>query len=271
MTEPSAPRDGAAPPAISVRDLSKVYRVRRGEAVTALDGVDLDVADGEFVSVVGPSGCGKSTLMMTIAGLRGRTSGAVEVDGHDVTGPVTEAGIVFQRDVLLDWRTALDNVMLQVQMRGLPKAEYRERALELLRSAGLEGFEDRHPWELSGGMRQRVAICRALVHDPRILLMDEPFGALDALTREDMAMQLQRLWLARRKSVVFITHSISEAVFLSDRVVVMTPRPGRIERVLEVPIERPRRFESMSTPEFGALVNEIRDIFRARGVISGDG
>jgi len=257
-------------PVVRVEHLHKVYRTASGELVHALDDVALEVTEGEFISVLGPSGCGKSTLMMIVAGLRSSTSGLVEVAGTNVSGPQTDLGIVFQRDVLLDWRTNLDNVLLQTDIRKLPRSRYLDRARELLHEVGLEGFEDKHPGELSGGMRQRVAICRALIHDPPLLLMDEPFGALDALTREDMTMRLQTLWMHSRKTVMFITHSIAEAVFLADRVIVMTPRPGRIDQVFDINLERPRRFESMSSPEFAQIVNEIRDLFRATGVLATD-
>jgi NitT/TauT family transport system ATP-binding protein len=271
VTAPSnVPAETPAVPAVRVEHLHKVYQTAKGELVHALDDISLEVAQGEFVSVLGPSGCGKSTLMMIVAGLRSSTSGVVEVAGQTVTGPATDLGIVFQRDVLLDWRTNLDNVLLQTDIRKLPRADHVEHARELLHEVGLEGFEDKHPGELSGGMRQRVAICRALIHDPPLLLMDEPFGALDALTREDMTMRLQTLWLHSRKTVLFITHSISEAVFLSDRVIVMTPRPGRTDRVFDIELERPRHFESMSSADFGRTVNEIRDLFRATGVLATD-
>ncbi len=256
--------------AIRVEHLHKVYRDIKGDLVHALDDINLDVEQGEFVSVLGPSGCGKSTLMMIIAGLRAKTAGTVEVFGKPVDGPETNLGIVFQQDVLLDWRTNLENVLLQTDIRKLKRSDYRDRAIQLLEEVGLQGFEDKRPRELSGGMRQRVAICRALIHDPQLLLMDEPFGALDALTREDMTMRLQMLWMHSRKTVLFITHSISEAVFLSDRVIVMTPRPGRVDELFEVKIDRPRQFESMSSAAFASTVNRIRDLFRARGVLATD-
>jgi NitT/TauT family transport system ATP-binding protein len=246
--------------------VTKVYPSPRG-AVHALDDVSFSVEPGQFVSILGPSGCGKSTLLMIVAGLRARSAGSVFVSGNPVTRPQTDVGIVFQTDVLLDWRTNLGNVLLQVEMRKLKPAAHRERALGLLRSVGLEGFEQKHPFELSGGMRQRVAICRALVHDPSILLMDEPFGALDALTREQMMLDLQKLWMDSKKSVLFITHSIPEAVFLSDRVIVMTPRPGSIDTEITVDLPRPRTFDVMGTPAFNTYTQEIHHIFQRRGVI----
>jgi NitT/TauT family transport system ATP-binding protein len=258
--------DGERATAIEVRDLVKIYPTARG-AVRALDRVSFTIDDGEFVSLVGPSGCGKSTAMMIVAGLRDRQEGTVQVFGTDVTTPVADAGVVFQSDVLLDWRDNLDNVLLQVQFRGKDPRAYRDRAMELLAQVGLTGFEKRRPYELSGGMRQRVSICRALIHDPRILLMDEPFGALDALTREQMTLDLQHLWLHRRKSVLFITHSIPEAVLLSDRVIVMTPRPGKVDTVIPIDLPRPRTLEVEGTAAFGDYTRAIRDIFQRRGVI----
>jgi NitT/TauT family transport system ATP-binding protein len=252
--------------AIDVRGLVKVYPTSHGP-VRALDGIDFSIGDGEFVSVLGPSGCGKSTMLMIIAGLRDHQSGSVQVFGEEVEAPLADAGVVFQSDVLLDWRSNIDNVLLQIEFRGRDKSAFRQEAKDLLAQVGLAGFEDRRPYELSGGMRQRVAICRALIHDPRILLMDEPFGALDALTREQMVLDLQHIWLNRRKSVLFITHSIPEAVILSDRVIVMTPRPGRIDSVLEINLPRPRTLEVESTVAFGEYTSAIRAIFARRGVI----
>jgi NitT/TauT family transport system ATP-binding protein len=259
---------GAGQAGISIANLTKVYASATGP-VRALDNISCDIRPGEFVSILGPSGCGKSTLLMIVAGLRSRSEGNVLVGGRSVRGPQTDLGIVFQSDVLLDWRTNLDNVLLQIEFRNLRKDAFRDRALQLMRSVGLEGFEHKRPYELSGGMRQRVSICRALVHDPPILLMDEPFGALDALTREQMTLDLQALWMQTRKTVMFITHSIAEAVFLSDRIVVMTPRPGRVDAVLEIDLPRPRPIEVMASQEFNAYTLEIRRIFQARGVIHG--
>ena len=200
----------------------------------ALERIDLAVRAGEFLAIVGPSGCGKSTLLRIVAGLNPPSTGEVRVAGRGVAGPQTDLGIVFQSPVLLDWRTALANVLIQVELRGMDPRAYRERAVRLLEQVGLKDFVDRYPHELSGGMRQRVAIARALIHDAPLLLMDEPFGALDALTREQMRLDLEALWLATRKTVLFITHSIDEAVLLADRVVVMSPRPGRIEQIMDI-------------------------------------
>ncbi len=256
----------SARPFLEVRAVTRRFQARDG-AVTALDGVAFDVRAGEFVSLVGPSGCGKSTLAMIVAGLLPASGGQVIIDGRAVERPQTDLGIVFQNPVLLAWRTALDNVLLQLEMRGQPTAPHRERARALLASVGLDGFAERYPHELSGGMRQRVSICRALVHDPPLLLMDEPFGALDALTRDQMVLDLQHLWARGRKTVLFITHSITEAVLLSDRVLVMTPRPGTIDAVVAVDLPRPRRLAIREDPRFGAYTRAIHDRFLARGVL----
>ena len=242
---------------------------KRFGAVHALAPVDLDVAAGEFIAIVGPSGCGKSTLLRLVAGLLPASGGAIAVDGRPVTGPVTQLGIVFQQPVLLEWRSALDNVLFQVEMRGERPALWRDRALALLDQVGLRDFAGAFPHALSGGMRQRVAIARALVHEPDLLLMDEPFGALDALTREQMRLDLEALWMRRRMTVLFVTHSVDEAVLLSDRVVVMSPRPGRIERILPIDLQRPRGLGARRDPAFLAAEEEITGIFLDRGVLSG--
>jgi NitT/TauT family transport system ATP-binding protein len=227
--------------------------------VEALRDVTLAVDQGEFIALVGPSGCGKSTLLRIIAGLRPATRGHVTIDGRAVTRPVPEVGMVFQAPVLLKWRTILDNVLLPAELSGLRPADYRKRALDLLRLVGLADFDAKLPRELSGGMQQRASLCRALLLDPPLLLMDEPFGALDAMTRDEMNLELLRVWgeagpdNGRRKTVVFVTHSIPEAVFLADRIVVMSPRPGRIARVFPVGVPRPRTVESRASAEFGRL------------------
>jgi NitT/TauT family transport system ATP-binding protein len=256
--------------AVRIEGVTKRYATRDGE-VLALDTCTLDFAPGEFISVVGPSGCGKSTLMLMLAGLVPSSSGTIRIDDHVVTEPYTDLGIVFQDAVLLDWRRVLDNVMLQAQIRRLDQAAMRARALELISLVGLEGFEKRYPYELSGGMRQRVSICRGLVHDPPLLLMDEPFGAIDALTRDQLNLDLQNLWMRSPKTVLFVTHSIDEAVFLADRVVVMSPRPGRVVEVIDVDLERPRRLTVRDTPEFGAISRHIRELFEHEGVLHDDG
>ncbi len=252
---------------ISISNLEKIYETPTS-SVHAISDVSFDVKAGEFVSVLGPSGCGKSTLMMIAAGLRKKTGGVVQVNGRDVEGPMDDIGVVFQRDVLLDWANVLDNVMFQIEARKLPTKEYLPAAKRLLDSVGLADFHKARPYELSGGMRQRVSICRALVHDPQLLLMDEPFGALDALTREQMMLDLQSVWLQSKKTVLFITHSIQEAVFLSDRVIVMSPRPGTIDLDLRIDLPRPRSLHIMETPGFNAYMREIRETFEARGVIA---
>jgi NitT/TauT family transport system ATP-binding protein len=253
---------------IAVKSLRKEYRTPRG-AVLALDDIDFDVGEGEFVAVVGPSGCGKSTLLKILAGLLPATSGEAKLHGVPITGPRRDIGVVFQSPVLFPWRTVLDNVLLPVDVQRLGRNGKRERALQLLDLVGLRGFEHRYPWELSGGMQQRVAITRGLIHDPSMLLMDEPFGALDAMTREGLNLELQRIWLARRETVVFITHSIAEAVFLADRVLVMTARPGRITEEVQVRIPRPRSLDVMAAAEFGGLVQRIRAHFQVKGGIDG--
>jgi NitT/TauT family transport system ATP-binding protein len=216
------------------------------------------VGDGEFVSLVGPSGCGKTTLLMILAGLVPQTGGRVRFRDIEVRGPRTEIGLVFQRPVLLPWRTVLQNVLLPAEVLGLGKDELLTRARELLQLVGLAGFENTYPWELSGGMQQRAAITRALVYDPAVLLMDEPFGALDAMTRDRMSIEFQHIWEVSRKTVVFVTHSIQEAVFLSDRVAVMTARPGRIAQFLRVDLPRLRTLELAASPEFNSYVLHIR-------------
>ncbi len=253
-------------PYVEAVGLSKVYPTRQGP-VRALQDISLTVRRGEFVSLLGPSGCGKSTFLMLAAGLLAKSSGSLKVNGREVTRPLTDLGIVFQSDVLLEWRTALQNVMLQAEARGLERRRYEDIARELLASMGLNGFERRFPHELSGGMRQRVALCRALLHDPPLLLMDEPFGALDALTRDQLTLDLQRLWNERRKTVAFITHSVGEAVFLSDRVAIVTPRPGRVDRVLKIGLPRPRTLSMRDSPQFTEYTREILDLFLARGVL----
>ncbi len=256
------------PAAIIARGLSKTFQ-RREITTMALASVDLTVAAGEFVAIVGPSGCGKSTLLRLIAGLLRPSSGEVITNGHPVTRPATDIGIVFQNPVLLDWRSVLDNVLIQVELRGLRTAEFRDRAIGLLRAVGLGDFLASRPRELSGGMRQRTSIVRALIHDPPLLMMDEPFGALDALTREQMRIDLEALWLRTRKTVLFVTHSIDEAVLLADRVVVMSPRPGRIEQIISVDLPRPRGIEARQAPEFVATTQQITQIFLSRGILHG--
>jgi NitT/TauT family transport system ATP-binding protein len=253
-------------PLIELRGVEKVYMSRDGP-VHSLRAVSLDVPTGEFLSIVGPSGCGKSTLLKIVAGLLPASDGEARFEGHRIQGPPEGMGIVFQSPVLLGWRTVLDNILLQAEIRGLPLAAARTRALELIQTVGLGGFERKYPWELSGGMQQRAAICRALLHDPSMLLMDEPFGALDAMTREMMDLELQRIWSATKKTVLFVTHSIPEAVLLSDRVLVMTERPGSVAAIYPIALPRPRSFQDMGAPGFVALTNTIRAHFYSQGSV----
>jgi NitT/TauT family transport system ATP-binding protein len=251
---------------IQVVDVSKSYQ-RGGVLRPAVERVSFDVRPGEFCSILGPSGCGKSTLLMMIAGLYPLTSGLIAVDGQPVTGPLGNVGMVFQRDVLLEWRSVLDNVLLPIEVKRLPISSYRERALELLDLVSLREYAAAYPEQLSGGMRQRVAICRALVHEPPLLLMDEPFGALDALTREKINLDLLRLVGARAQSVVFVTHSIEEAVLMSDQIVVMTASPGTVLRIVRIELEGARSLETRSNPRFQKYVTEIREALHSLGVI----
>jgi NitT/TauT family transport system ATP-binding protein len=236
-------------------------------AVLALDGVSLSARDGEFVAVVGPSGCGKSTLLKLIGGLLMPNAGSVRVEGAPVRGPGGSVGIVFQSPLLMPWRSVLDNILLQIEVRGRRKADYVAQAQQLIDLVGLTGFAQRKPYELSGGMQQRVGLCRALIHDPGLLLMDEPFGALDAMTREAMNAELQRIWMERRKTVLLITHSISEAVYLADRVLVMGPRPGRIVGEVVVDLPRPRTLDMSETVAFSRLAGDVRRRLNASGAI----
>ena len=244
---------------IALDHVGKIFRGRDGASVEALREVSLHAAPGEFVAIVGASGCGKSTLLRLVAGLVAATSGSVSLDGEAVVEPRADTAMVFQAPTLLPWADVVRNVTFPLRLMGRATADIEARARALLATAGLAGFERRLPRELSGGMQQRVAICRALLQDPRVLLMDEPFGALDALTREEMSLELLRLWAARRMAVLFVTHSISEAVLLADRVVVMSPRPGRVVDVIEVGLERPRSFDQEGSAEFQRCARRIRD------------
>src|ERR1041384_435407 len=257
---------GGAASGITLAGVSKTYRSRDGD-VPSLRPLDFHINEGEFFVVVGPSGCGKSTLLKMISGLLAPSTGEILVEGEQVTKPHGNVGIVFQNALLLPWRNILSNVMLPIDMKKLPRDEYLPRAKALLKLVGLEGFEKKLPWQLSGGMQQRASICRALVHDPRIMLMDEPFGALDAMTREKMNVELQRIWFETKKTVMFITHSIPEAVFLADRVLVMSERPGTIAAIYDVKLPRPRSLRVMSQPDFGELTQTIRRHFYAQGTL----
>jgi NitT/TauT family transport system ATP-binding protein len=258
----------AETPLVEIRKAGKVYRSKRGD-VTALENIDLTIGMSEFVSVLGPSGCGKSTLLRCLAGLDHPTSGDLRIGGQRIESPPDGLGVVFQRDVLLEWRTVLENVLLPVEVHHLDNREWEPKAIQLLELLGLKGFERRHPWELSGGMRQRVSICRALLMNPKLLLMDEPFGALDAMTRDDLNVELQRVWMADEKTVFFVTHSITEAIFLADRVVVMSRSPGRIAEIIDVNLPRPRDLSIRETPEFGLLSRRARLLFQNMGVMRG--
>ena len=250
---------------VRIAGLQKIYKTRDGNDIHALKDIDLDIHTAEFLSIVGPSGCGKTTLLKILAGILRRTAGEVVMAGRSLSGPSRELGVVFQAPVLLPWCTVLQNVMVPIQVQRRDRPTFETRARALIAMVGLTGFEHKYPSELSGGMQQRVGICRALVHDPSFLLMDEPFGALDAMTRETMNEELQRLWRENRKTILLVTHSIPEAVYLADRVVVMTPRPGRIVDVIDVDLPRPRTLAMQNTPEFGRFVTAIRRHFGSAG------
>jgi NitT/TauT family transport system ATP-binding protein len=249
---------------IAIRNVQKTYQSQSGGDVQALAGISFDVEPGEFVSIVGASGCGKSTLLRIIGALDSPTNGEVLVDGSRVTGPRRDVGFVFQDPTLLPWRNVVDNAMIGIEILGLDLPTYRARATDLIRLVGLEGFEKQYPNELSGGMQQRAALVRALIHEPKLLLLDEPFGALDALTREQMGLELLRVWQANRTSIVFVTHSVLEALFLSDRVIVFSSRPGRVLLTMKIDLPRPRRLEMLGSPEVGAMANQIRGLLGAQ-------
>ena len=252
---------------ISVADLNKVYFPNKSEPTPALSDINFSIKHGEFISVVGPSGCGKTTLLNILAGLIPKTSGSAKIAGHEVVKPLKEVGMVFQAPTLLPWRTIKENIMSPVEVQKLDKKSHLEQANQLINLVGLEGFENKYPNELSGGMQQRAGICRALVHSPAVLLMDEPFGALDAMTREYMNLELIRIWQESKQTIVFVTHSISEAVFLSDRVIVLSPRPGRIAEIVDINIPRTRDLAIMASDEAGVYVKRIRKYFNASSVI----
>jgi NitT/TauT family transport system ATP-binding protein len=251
---------------IQAKEVTKVYQTKDG-FVESLKPLSFSIQAGEFVSVVGPSGCGKSTLLKMVAGLLPITSGTLTLDGQPINGPQKDVGIVFQSAVLLAWRTVFENIMLQAEMRHMPKEEATAKAKQLIEMAGLKGFEGKYPRQLSGGMQQRASICRALLHDPPLLLMDEPFGALDAMTREKMNLELQRIWMASKKTVLLITHSIPEAIFLSDRVIVMSERPGTIAAIYDIKLPRARHLDVMGTPEFAIYAKQIRSHFFSQGTL----
>jgi NitT/TauT family transport system ATP-binding protein len=246
----------ASVPAIEIAGLSKLYG-SADKGTLALTGVDVTVGRHEFVTLVGPSGCGKSTLLKVISGIERATSGSVKRFGEPVTGPTPDIGMVFQSPVLMKWRTIIDNVLFPIDALGLKRRDYMEKAHALLKLAGLEAFAQARPRELSGGMQQRAALCRALIYDPPFLLMDEPFGALDALTRDQMNVELMRIWNETRKATLLITHSVAEAVFLADRVVVMSGRPGTIMANVQIDLPRPRHTSIRTTPAFGEYVRQL--------------
>lgn len=249
-------------PLLSIRNVKKVFRTRDGE-LEALGDVSFDVFPGEFVSIVGPSGCGKTTLLKILAGLLQKSGGRIEVD-EESFDPTREVGFVFQKPLLLHWRKVIDNVLLPIEILKMDRKAMEKKAHALLDLVGLTGFENSYPNELSGGMQQRVSIARALIHDPKLLLMDEPFGALDAITRERMNLELLRIWQEAKKTILFVTHGINEAVFLSDRVIVLSARPSRMVQALDIGLPRPRTLEVRTSPEFGryalAIYNSLEII-----------
>jgi NitT/TauT family transport system ATP-binding protein len=245
---------------ITFNAVGMTFPTADGSGIRALSKISLAISRNEFVCVVGPSGCGKSTLLRLIAGLLGPTEGQVAIEGTAVSAPRKDLGFVFQSPTLLSWSTVLTNVLFPLRLMSAVTDDAIERAKDFLAVIGLEGFENRYPGELSGGMQQRVAICRALLHEPSILLMDEPFGALDALTREEIALELLRIWEARPKTVVFVTHSIPEAVLLADRIVIMSPRPGEIKEIIDINLPRPRSFDLEQDPAFYKYTRTIRDL-----------
>ena len=265
---PSAPEPAeTAPtsPVVRVAGVDKTFGTEAG-GVRALEGIDLTIGQGEFISLIGPSGCGKSTLLRLIGDLTSPSSGSIEVNGKPARRARLDRdyGMVFQAPVLMEWRTVAKNIELPLELMGFDRAERTRRSTELLRLVELEGFEGRHPWQLSGGMQQRVAIARALAFDPKLLLMDEPFGALDEMTRERMNLELMQIWTRLRTTVVFVTHSIPEAVFLSTRVVVMSPRPGRISKIVDIDLPQPRNVETREQERYFELVTEVREALRRR-------
>ena len=251
---------------VEARNVSKTYRTRDGN-VQALQPINAEIGAGEFVSLIGPSGCGKSTFMLITAGLLEATSGSIHINGKQLTQPLTDVGIVFQDHLLLDFRTAEDNILLQAQIRGLPMEAARETTRRLLKQLGLEAAANRYPSQLSGGMRQRVSLARALIHDPACLLMDEPFGALDAITRTQMRHDLEMLWLEKPRPVLFITHSVEEAIGLSDRVLVMSASPGQIVEEIKIDLPRPRPVGLGEDASFARYADRIYETFRKLGVL----
>jgi len=250
---------GGSPRKVTIEHLHKTYLTSSGRTV-ALQDVNLTIGKDEFIALVGPSGCGKSTLLRIVSALIRPSKGKILIDGQPVLAPSNEVGIVFQQAVLLPWRSVLDNVLLPAEILKLDMGKARKRAYDLLNMVGLSGFEKRYPGELSGGMQQRAAICRALIHSPSMLLMDEPFAALDAMTREELGLELLRIWALEKKTIVFVTHNIPEAILLADRVVAMSPRPGRISEIIEVDLPRPRTLDMEFLPEFKSYSDRVRAV-----------
>lgn len=265
--DPASSEPGGS--SIRIAEVTKVFGEDTDAPFQALRKVSIDIRPGEFLSIVGPSGCGKSTLMLMVAGLLGITSGEILVDGKSIREPLTDIGIAFQDHLLLDFYTALGNVTLQAKIRGLPQAAIKQRAEELFAQLRLESAKNKYPKQLSGGMRQRVSIIRALVHEPSLLLFDEPFGALDALTRLQVRTDLEALWMRRKPTVLFITHSVEEAVGLSDRILVMSPSPGEIVEEIVVDLPRPRSIVLGESPEFATYVDRIYALFQRMGILHG--
>ena len=259
-------RTGQMTGLIELRGVTKTYGAG-SSAVHAFGPVSLDISEGEFISFLGPSGCGKSTLMLMIAGLLELSAGTIALAGKDVHGPQTDIGIMFQDNSLVPWRTVRGNVELQLEMRGISLDQQADHITSLLQSVRLEDFSERHPFELSGGMQQRAAFCQTMVHNPKIVLLDEPLGKLDAMTREHIRADLQRLWMQTRSTVIFVTHSIEEAVQLSSKVAVITPRPGKIETIIDIDLPFPRDLNVKNSPKFIRYVRDIQEIFHGYGVI----
>lgn len=272
----STPQAENVRPLVEINGLTKDYPVKKGASIHALKDLNLSIEKGEFISLVGPSGCGKSTLLKVLASLVFISKGSVRINGNCMSDaqsqlhPSGDVGVVFQEPTLLPWRTILENVLLPIELIGKHKLRaYQDSAFSLMEMVGLKGFEHKYPHELSGGMKQRAGICRALIRDPKLLLMDEPFGALDAMTREFLNVELQRIWMESHKTIVFVTHSIQEAVFLADRVVVMSPRPGCISEIVPVDLPRPRQMSDMTTSHAGNILAHIRQHFTINSTIDG--
>lgn len=265
MTSQDEVQQTTLSPTVRIEDVHVRFASKRG-VVTALEAIDLTIGSGEFVTIAGPSGCGKSTLLKVVSGLTRPSKGSVVLNDRPVTGPRQDIGYVFQRAALLEWRSVEGNILVQAEMRGMPRAQARKRTAELIEMTGLSGFEKALPHELSGGMQQRVSLCRALLHEPEVLLMDEPFGALDALTRERMNVELRRIWESTPTTVLLVTHSVPEAIFLADRVVVMSPRPGTVMEILDIDLPRHRDYgETMASPVFQHLTTRIRELLGTTG------